>query len=99
LCDRQNICGVIDNVHCSETPSPTSYGYVCFCPNNQFIANKPCSDLTTTTQTSTIGTTTRPVVTTPEKLGNVTGKIAVLDGGKSAERLHTAVYRDGAAVR
>ncbi|CAF3345621.1 unnamed protein product [Rotaria socialis] len=99
LCDRPNLCGSGNNTYCSENPIGRPSGYTCFCPNNQFTYNKPCSDLPTTTQKTTTTTTTRPILTLHDSLGRVQGYIHLTENAQVAERDHMSSFYKGAAVR
>ncbi|CAM4838480.1 unnamed protein product [Rotaria magnacalcarata] len=98
FCDRPNICGSAVNTPCSENPSTSPRGYACFCPNNQFIFNKPCSDLTTTTPKLTTTTSKGPILTPNDYLSSMITIINVTENGTVAERNHNASYGPGASA-
>ncbi|UJR24407.1 hypothetical protein I4U23_005784 [Adineta vaga] len=97
-CDRPNICGSGEDILCKETPTANPPGYICFCPNNQFTFNQPCSAIpTTTTQRPTTSTSFTEI--SSDKLGSAIGNIQVTSNSQVAERGHTAQYGNGASVR
>ncbi|CAF0841861.1 unnamed protein product [Didymodactylos carnosus] len=96
---RSHTCGSSDNTYCSENPTGNPPGYACFCPDNQFTFNKPCSELTTTTKKMTTTTSNGPILTPNDYLSPIKAIINVTENGTVVERNQDATYGPGAGAR